>query len=57
MESITAAKLTAAIAFAIALPEGPRKAIADRLRSSDGAGQIVTVIEDLVGTGAIARPA
>ena len=48
MESITAGKLTEAIVAALALPAEPRKIVADRLRASDGAGQIVTRIEGLI---------
>jgi|CXWL01.1.fsa_nt_gi UDP:flavonoid glycosyltransferase YjiC (YdhE family) len=47
MESITASKLAAAIEEALALPGGVRQATAERLRASDGAGQIVSRIEAL----------
>lgn len=50
MERITASELAAAIASALALPEGPRRAAADRLRASDGRGEIVRRLEALVAS-------
>jgi UDP:flavonoid glycosyltransferase YjiC (YdhE family) len=48
MEKITAAKLAAAIQAALKLPLGPRQAAAERLRASDGRGDIVRRVESLV---------
>jgi vancomycin aglycone glucosyltransferase len=48
MESITAAELADAVGRALALPEGPRLAAAERLRSSDGRAQIVRRLEMMV---------
>lgn len=47
MENITAAKLAKAIDEALALPSRVREATAERLKASDGAGQIVTRLEGL----------
>ena len=49
MERITAEQLAAAIKAALDLPEGPRLAAAERLRASDGCGEIVRRVETLVG--------
>ena len=45
MERITAAELADAIRAALALPEGPRLAAAERLRASDGRAEIVRRLE------------
>ncbi len=45
MERITANELTVAIEQALALPPGPREAVARRLRTSDGRAQIVQRVE------------
>jgi UDP:flavonoid glycosyltransferase YjiC (YdhE family) len=50
MEKITAPQLTAAIQAALALPAGPRQAVASRLRASDGCGDLVRHIEALATT-------
>ncbi|MDB5874773.1 MAG: putative glycosyltransferase [Ramlibacter sp.] len=47
MERVTAKGLGDAIDAALALPSGPRKAVAERLRASDGRGQIVQRLEAL----------
>lgn len=47
MERITAMQLRAAIEAALALPESPRREAAERLRSSDGRGEIARRIEQL----------
>ena len=49
MERTTATGLAQAIQTALALPEEPRKAVAERLRASDGRGEIVRRVEALVG--------
>ena len=49
MEHITAPELAAAIQAALALPPGPRTAVAGRLRGSDGRGQVVQRVEALAG--------
>ena len=49
MESVTAVGLTRSIQAALALPEGPRKLAAQRLRASDGRGEVVARMEALVG--------
>ncbi len=51
MESVTATGLAEAIEAALALPEGPRRTTAERLRASDGAGQIANALEALVEKG------
>lgn len=50
MESITVPKLVGALNEALSLPEAPRQATAERLRASDGVGQIVKHIEELTRT-------
>jgi UDP:flavonoid glycosyltransferase YjiC (YdhE family) len=47
MEKITASQLTEAIRSALALPAGPREAVASRLRTSDGCAPIVDCVEQL----------
>jgi UDP:flavonoid glycosyltransferase YjiC (YdhE family) len=47
MESISASELAKAISTALELPEGPRRAAAERLRASDGCGDIVRRLEAL----------
>lgn len=49
MERTTAPGLAQAIQTALALPEEPRKAVAERLRASDGRGEIVRRVEALLG--------
>ena len=49
MESISANQLADAIKTALELPEGPRHAAAERLRASDGCGEIVRRLESLAG--------
>ena len=48
MERINAGELAEAIRIALALPEGPRLAAAERLRASDGRAEIVRRLEMLV---------
>ena len=48
MEKITASELAEAIQAALKLPEGPRRAAAQRLQTSDGRGKIVQRIESMV---------
>ena len=50
MEKINAAELAEAIQAALKLPEGPRRAAAERLRASDGRGEIVQRIESMVAS-------
>ena len=50
MEKITAAELSGAIQAALELPASPRQAAAARLRASDGRGQIVRRVEEMVVT-------
>ncbi len=48
MARITPSRLTSAVQEALALPEGPRRQVAERLRASDGAGQVVSLLEERV---------
>lgn len=48
MEKVTASELAEAIQAALRLPEGPRRAAAERLRASDGRGEIVRRIGSMV---------
>jgi UDP:flavonoid glycosyltransferase YjiC (YdhE family) len=45
MERVTAASLAQSIDEALRLPEAPRRAVAERLRTSDGAGTILDRVE------------
>ena len=56
MESITVAALTDAIRTALQLPEGPRLAVAERLRASDGRAEIVRHLEMLVAAAEQSGP-
>jgi UDP:flavonoid glycosyltransferase YjiC (YdhE family) len=49
MERVTARGLAGAIEAALALPAERRQAVAERLRASDGRGQVVARIEALCG--------